>query len=205
MVGNLECFLQSMHGENTLKIPRLKTTVETLNYLKDLHLNLVSLANNHAYDNLEDGFKKTINTLDKLNISYLGAGLSTIAAQKPFFSTIKGLRFCFLNYLDLCFKHTVPEFAKVYLNWLRLEKVKHDIQGVRQRADFVILLLHWGGDVEGLNYPSLNQPYITNKLVQFGADLIIGHHTHTFQPYEVIQGNHVLYSLGNFCFSDGFF
>lgn len=204
VVGNLECFLQSAHGKNLPKKLRLKTTAETLNYLKDLHINLVSLGNNHAYDNLKDGFEKTINTLDKLDIAYLGAGISIQAAQEPFFSAIKDLRFCFVNYVDAYFKPTVSEDVDVYLNWLELDKVKDDIQRFRQKADFVILLLHWGGDVEGLNYPSLNQASLAKQLVQFGADLIIGHHSHTFQPYEVIQGTHVFYSLGNFCFSDVF-
>ena len=76
VVGNLECLAKGDKGENLLKRPRLKTNLETLNYLKDLNLGLALLAHNHTYDNLEDGFLKTINFLKGNSIAYIGAGLS---------------------------------------------------------------------------------------------------------------------------------
>jgi hypothetical protein len=51
-------------------------------------------------------------------------------------------------------------------------------------------------------FPDYDQPKTGRKLIDAGADLIIGHHSHTFQPYEVYQGKCIFYSLGNFCFSD---
>jgi hypothetical protein len=54
LVGNLECITKGNKGENYLKRPRLSTTIETLQFLKSINLGLVSLANNHVYDHLED-------------------------------------------------------------------------------------------------------------------------------------------------------
>jgi hypothetical protein len=64
------------------------------------------------------------------------------------------------------------------------------------------LLLHWGGRAERAFYPTGQQLRQARAFIAAGADLIIGHHSHTLQPYEIIQGKHVFYSLGNFCFSD---
>ena len=70
------------------------------------------------------------------------------------------------------------------------------------KVHFVVLLLHWGGRVEGGYYPDREQKIQARKLIDNGADLIIGHHTHTLQPYEKYKGKYIYYSLGNFCFAD---
>ena len=80
-----------------------------------------------------------------------------------------------------------------------------DIVRLKQKVDHVVLLLHWGGRVEGGLYPDFDQPKIAKELVDAGADLIIGHHSHTIQPYEIYKGKYIFYSLGNFCFSDFIF
>ena len=43
---------------------------------------------------------------------------------------------------------------------------------------------------------------MARRLIDVGADLIIGHHSHTIQPYEKYKGKYIFYSLGNFCFAD---
>ena len=63
-------------------------------------------------------------------------------------------------------------------------------------------MLHWGGRVEGGLYPDINQPGIAKKLIDGGADMIVGHHSHTLQPYEIYKNKYIFYSIGNFCFED---
>jgi len=202
VVGNLECFAEGDKGENELKRPRLKTKLETLNYLNDIGVNIVSLANNHAYDNLEDGFEKTIGFLEKNGIRYLGASTKKGDESKPLLIEIKGHRICFLNYVTEDTNPNLPREAKVYLNWFNEDKIIEDIEKYKNDVDQVILLLHWGGRVEGGSFPDWDQPKIAKRLIDAGADLIIGHHSHTIQPYEVYKGKYIFYSLGNFCFAD---
>src|SRR6056297_425775 len=59
VIGNLESIAKGTEGENLQKKPRLTTTVNTLEYLKDIYLDVACLAQNHVYDHLEDGFVKT--------------------------------------------------------------------------------------------------------------------------------------------------
>ncbi|RAP27568.1 hypothetical protein DID74_00245 [Candidatus Marinamargulisbacteria bacterium SCGC AG-333-B06] len=204
VIGNLECFCESHTGENTLKVPRLKTTENALHHLKDLNLDLVSLANNHAYDNLTDGFEKTVAILKQQQINYLGAGTTHESCITPHIATIQNKTFCFLNYVTHDTNPNIPEDASFHLNWYQFDKVKKSIKVLRNRYDYIILLLHWGGDVENLWMPNLEQPKQAKELIAAGADLIIGHHTHTFQPWEIINNRPVFYSIGNFCFDTQF-
>lgn len=202
IVGNLECLASGNEGENLLKKPRLKTNTETLNYLKDLNISLVTLAHNHIYDNLLDGYNSTVQFLDKNNIMRLGSGLSEKDTREPILKEICGIMFCFLNYVTHDTNPSLPTNAEVYLNWFDEIKVIKDVKKYKNQVDYVILLLHWGGKLEGGYYPDFNQPKIAHHLIDAGVDLIVGGHSHTLQPYEIYKGKHIFYSLGNFCFSD---
>ncbi len=200
VVGNLECLAKGDKGENLLKKPRLKTNLETLNFLKDMNLGLALLAHNHVYDNLEDGFVKTIKFLDENNIAHIGAGLSPEEAAKPFIKNFNGTKICILNYVTYDTNPNLPNDATVYPNWFDETKVIADIKKYKEVCDKVILCLHWGGRCEGGLYPDWDQPFIARRLIDAGADLIAGNHSHTVQPFEIYKDKYIFYSLGNFCF-----
>jgi len=202
VVGNLECLASGNKGENLSKKPRLKTSVETLNYLKEIGVDLVMLAHNHIYDNLLDGFLKTTNFLQENEIFRIGVGLSKDEAERPFVKEINKIKFCFLDYVTEDTHPSLPKDAEIFLNWFNENKIINDIRKYRKDVDFMILLLHWGGKVEGGYYPEIEQPEIAKKFIDSGADLIIGHHSHTLQPYEIYKRKYIFYSLENFCFAD---
>jgi len=202
VIGNLECLSSGNDGDNYLKKPRLQTESATLNLLKTIPVNAVTLANNHIYDNLEDGYKKTLQILKANQIEHFGAGSSREKAEKPLYKTIKGIRFVFLNYVTTDTNINLPANANILPNIFEINKTKKYITYVKKMADFVILLLHCGGAVENGYYPDWEQPRIAREMIDVGADLIIGHHSHTIQPYEKYNGKYIFYSLGNFCFDD---
>jgi len=68
--------------------------------------------------------------------------------------------------------------------------------------DYRILMLHWGGKYENSYYPGPQQVKMAREFIKGGADLIIGHHSHTLQPVLHYRGKSVFFSLGNFCFAD---
>ncbi len=202
VIGNLECMAEGGRGENLLKKPRLTTTVDTLDYLNTLNVNVVSLAQNHIYDHLEEGFIKTTSFLKNNNILYLGASLNKTDAEKSLIISKEGITIGFLNYVTSDTNPKMPSDAKVYLNNFTIEKVISDVKELKKKANHVVLLLHWGGRVEGGLFPDFDQPELAKKIIDAGADLIIGHHSHTLQPYEIYKNKYIFYSLGNFCFSD---
>lgn len=202
VIGNLECLPKGEQGENLNKAPRLSTTLETLNYLDNIHLGVACLAQNHIYDHLEDGFSKTLGFLDEKGINWLGAGTDVDMATRPVILQDNNVSIGLLNYVTEDTNPGLPDNAGLKLNIFRLEKVLKDIQKLARKLEHVVVILHWGGRVEGGMFPDYDQPRIARKLIDAGASLIIGHHSHTFQPYEKYKGKYIFYSLGNFCFSD---
>lgn len=202
VIGNLECMVKSDEGENLLKSPRLSTTLDTLNYLKQIQLSIVTLANNHVYDHLLDGYQKTCAKLDELGIENMGAGLSKEVAVAPKILKKNGITVGFLNYVTEDTHPNLPDNSSVHLNYFDKEAAQKDIIELKSKVDHVVILLHWGGTVENGYYPDKYQLEIARAMIRWGADLIIGHHSHTFQPFEALKDKMVFYSLGNFCFSD---
>jgi hypothetical protein len=205
VIGNLECLAKGEQGENILKKPRLSTTIDALYYLKTINLSIACLANNHVYDHLEDGFNKTVAFLDQNSINHIGAGYSLEQAATPIIISHNGITIGLLNYVTEDTNPKLPLDAKVYLNIFSEKHAIEDINHLTPYVDHVVMLLHWGGRVEGGLYPDFDQPQMTHRLIDAGAGLIIGHHSHTFQPYEVYKGKYVFYSLGNFCYSNFLF
>ena len=205
IIGNLECFARGNNGINELKKPILETSLETLNYLTSFNLGVACLANNHVFDHLEDGFEKSVKFLSENKIKTLGASLLKKEYSKPLILEENGIKVGILNYVTKDTNPNPPEGTKINLNWFDIDKTIFEIDKVNYKVNHLVVVLHWGGRVEGGLYPDFDQPKIARKLIDAGADLIIGHHSHTVHPFEIYKGKHIFYSLGNFCFSDFIF
>ena len=86
MVANNE-FTISNRGTKLNKLYNFRAGPERLKIYDEMGVDIVSIANNHAYDYGEDAFLDTIKYLDKYGISYVGGG-----------SNIEEVKFCFLLY-----------------------------------------------------------------------------------------------------------
>lgn len=202
VVGNLECLAKGDFGENERKRPRLNTKPETLNYLANINLGLALLANNHIYDNLEDGFLKTIRSLEKNNIKYIGASSGKDTLKGHYIHIQENISICFLNYVTSDTNYSLDDYTQIKVNGFSLERAIIDIEKYKKQCDFVVMCIHWGGFLEGAMYPDKKLPQIAHQLIDKGCDLIVGHHSHTLQPYEIYRSKYIFYSLGNFCFGD---
>lgn len=200
-IANLEA-LASVGEKNLLKKPRVTTSIEALDKLGKLDIKLVSLAHNHVYDAKLSGFKATLKKLDELGISYIGAGLTYEQASKPYILEDNNLKIGFLNYCTYDTNPSLPEECEVYLNMYDKNQIKRDILKLNKTCDKVVLLLHWGGTLEGGYYPDTYQLEDAKVFSKLGVDLIVGHHPHTLQPSIVLDSTPVFFSLGNFIFYD---
>lgn len=201
VVGNLECLCEGKRTSN-LPLPVLKTNLKTLEYLKEIPVSVVSLAANHVGDNYEAGFDCTIDFLKQNNIHYLGASYLKTDAEKPLILEKDGIKIALYNYLGSDFKKPVPLDFTVKVNMYEKEKIIADIRKLKSEVDHIVLIFHWGTRVEEGLCPDWYQMQDAKLFIDAGADIIIGHHSHTFQPYEVYKGKFIFYSLGNFCISD---
>lgn len=201
VVGNLECLARGTDF-NYNKKPRLHTSTGAIEVLSYLNVSHVSLAHNHVYDTLKDGFKNTVEKLKELDIGYLGASEDNHSFCEPLKISDNGIRVAIINMVTEDTNPSLPKGCPIYVNFFDSKKITNQIHELKKEADYVVCYLHWGGQHEGSYYPQANQPKIARQLIDAGADLIIGHHSHTVQPIEKYKDRFIYYSLGNFCFDD---
>lgn len=198
VIGNLEAVCVHKDGKHHPKQTRLSIDPASLPLLAHLNLHLVTLANNHIFDNLEDGLRSTLHFLDTNGIKYTGASLQS-KSHLPFVLQKNGFKIAFLNFVHSATHPGIDESHPIAVNHYKIDEIKETIKLYRSRCDLVVLILHWGMD--NSRFPEPWQRKHAREFVRSGADLIVGHHSHVLQGYEKINNSFVFYSLGNFAFA----
>lgn len=161
----------------------------------------VCLANNHIMDYGEEGLLDTLATLRAEGIGCFGAGSQADRCHNPLLLSLDGQRLALLGYV--C-PTTHPIFASADASgaaMLDLERIAADLGAARAGgADRIVVQLHWGEEDVGLPRPA--DVGKARRIIDMGADLIIGHHSHCIQSFEVYRGRHIFYGLGNAVFPD---
>jgi len=154
------------------------------------YFNLFSLANNHALDMGKEGLEETKEWLKKYGINFVGDPLS---------GSSDNLNSSFLrdNITFLAFNQIFPFIDKGEVTIKTIKMVKSS-----NPDNFLIVSLHWGEEYKSINSPA--QQSLAHRIIEAGADLIIGHHPHVVQNIEKYQGKLIFYSLGNFIFDQYF-
>ena len=200
-VGNLEAPLWGDGSVNKLKEPRLYTTEQAAKCILPLGLDVVFLGNNHVYDCREEGFKNTIEFLQKHNIKYLGAGNSQHEAAQPITLEKNGISLGIMNYVHRDTNPNVPSEAGVFLNYFDEKTVLKEIASLSQKVDVLLLYLHWGAE-ELIRLPSIAKRRFARQAVETGATVVVIDHAHCLQPHEYWRDGCVLYGIGNFIFGN---
>ena len=178
--------------------PHLHSSEDTaIPYLKQLHIDMVTLANNHILDYGEQGLIDTFHALEKNNIARVGAGNNLIEASQPFTIEKEGLKFAILNFCE--HEWSIAEKNKAGANPLDIIDNVKQIQAAKAIHDKVICIIHGGHEYYNLPSPRMQKQY--HFYADNGADAIVGHHTHCISGYEVYKGVPIYYSLGNFLFT----
>jgi len=177
---------------------------DTVNYLHDMDVDLVSLANNHAYDYGQQAFLDTLDTLNGAGIPYVGAGIDLSEAERPVYYIVNNLKIGFLSATQIertdnpDTKGATDSSPGVFRCWNN-KKLLEQISVTKENCDFLIVYIHWG--TESNTEIDWAQQEQAPQMVNAGADLIIGDHPHVLQPITSISGVPVVYSLGNFWFN----
>ncbi len=176
----------------------------TVRYLNDMGVDIVGVANNHAYDYGPDALLDTLDTLSGANIKYVGAGRNIEEAMTPEYFEAGGMKIAFTAATQI--ERSLPPDTKEatetepgVLRTLDPEKYVEVIKEADANADFTIVFVHWGSE-NVFDYEAA-QKELAEKYVEAGADLIIGAHPHVLQGFEYIEEVPVIYSMGNFWFN----
>ena len=179
---------------------RVNPTYVTI--LNDLGVDIAGLANNHVLDYGHDALTDTFTTLTDAGIEYTGAGNSLEEASKLIIKTDdKGRTYGFL-----AASHVIPVGSWNVLNSQPGEFCFYDetdllnaITAADSQVDYLFVMVHWG--VEHTTELEDYQINDGHKMIDAGADAVIGMHSHCLQPVEFYNGKPIFYSLGNFIFN----
>lgn len=181
--------------------PRFNTPDACGDAFIDAGFNMVSLATNHTMDKGEVGVLHSVEYWKNhpdVAASGQWSSYDERAAGVAKIYEVNHIKYAFISYTIWTNGLETP-YGKDYLNSLYSpEKAKADIEAVRDKADFVIVAMHWG--TEYSFRVDSKQEEIANYLSSIGVDLIIGAHPHVVQTVGYINDNKtfVVYSLGNF-------
>ncbi|MGB7810691.1 MAG: CapA family protein [Polyangia bacterium] len=195
-VGNLECAIVKK-GHAVDKPYTFRGPESALPLLKK-HLSAVSLANNHSGDWGKTGFSTDLELLREAKLPWFGAGANARAAHEPLVLVANGRRVAFLGYNDFPPRSFEAGTSTPGTAWLIEKDAIRDIKRARKEADIVLLFLHWGEESD--EKPAKEQQELARKLIDAGADAIIGGHAHVTQTVEWYKDRPIVYSLGNFVF-----
>ena len=162
-------------------------------------VNVVTLANNHLVDCERDGVTETMDTLREVGVSVVGAGENRIAAHAPVIMDSRGLRVGMLAYYWNRRCAATSELPGSAMD--PPEALEEDIRSLRSRADRIVVTFHWGIPYD--RAPSAEDRAKARFAIDCGADVVLGHHPHVLQPFEIYRGRPIFYSVGNFAFGSG--
>ena len=180
--------------------PRFNSPYEVGDAFVDAGFNLVSLATNHTMDKNEQGVLNSVAYWKKQTGVVTSGQWSSAEEREASVSRIyekNGIKYAFLSYTIWTNGLETPR-GKEYLNNVYSdEKAAADIAKVKDKADVIIVAMHWGTEYSlGVDW---QQTKIANFLASQGVQLIIGAHPHVVEPVEYINDGKtfVIYSLGN--------
>jgi poly-gamma-glutamate capsule biosynthesis protein CapA/YwtB (metallophosphatase superfamily) len=215
-VANLETTLAG--GPNYSGYPAFNSPDDLAWDLKALGFDLLLTANNHCLDKGYAGLSRTLDVLDEAGLAHVGTSRS---AQEQtdgvVLADVGGISVAFLGWtygtngipLPKDAPYAVNLFNRDYLTSLSQPDEEALLSALdRARAlepDLIAVMIHWG--VEYQTTPNAYQRQMADFLLENGADLILGGHSHVPQPMEMrtVTGadgesrtGFVCYSLGNF-------
>ncbi|KWW17421.1 MULTISPECIES: CapA family protein [Peribacillus] len=185
---------------------RLNSNKSGVKAVKDAGFSVMTLANNHMMDFEEQGLLDTIDQFKRTDMDFVGVGKNTAEAKASIdYADVNGVRVATLGFTDVYGKDAVPTDTQAgILNsnpdllFEMIGKAKDAKQG---NADLVVVNMHWGQEYS--TSATLRQKDLAKAVIDAGADIIIGHHPHVLQSFDVYKDGIIFYSLGNFIFDQG--
>ena len=203
-VGNLECVIATK-GEKIKKPYNFRAHARVLPLLKN-YFDAVSLANNHTGDFGPEALAECVNRLEGAGIPFFGGGRNLEEAHRPFVFEKSGITVALLGYNEFRPQSFEAGIKTPGVAWsLGPEYEKHVFADIRaakteRKADLVIPFMHWGWEDVPAND---RQREFARRMIDAGADVIVGGHPHVTQGVDTYKGKLIVYSLGNFVF-DGY-
>ena len=197
-VINLECAVSNL-GSAVPKTFNFRGDPAALPAMEEAGVEVANLGNNHAYDYGPEALLDTRRNLIDNGISPVGAGKDPDEALAPATFTIDGWRIAVVG-LD---KVVDPFPEAVAAPGHPGTAAGHDLEAMvdavaraARISDLTVVMIHWGVELD--TQPRADDVELAKRLIEAGADVIFGGHSHRIQPMGTYRGKPIFYSLGNF-------
>jgi poly-gamma-glutamate capsule biosynthesis protein CapA/YwtB (metallophosphatase superfamily) len=202
-IGNLETVIAG-NNEGYSGYPYFNSPDDFIYALKAAGFDLLITANNHALDQGWEGVKRTIEVINENRLSQTGTFFSQEDRDSVRIFEINTIRIAIIAYSENTNGIPIPKGKNFVINLIDEEVIRKDIVKAREKdVDIVLVHLHYG--IEYLREPNDYQTEVVKKIIDLGADIIIGGHPHVIQPVDYFKTNNtkldsgfVAYSMGNF-------
>jgi len=164
---------------------------------------IVSTANNHAWDGGPAAVEETMRQLTRAGVRFVGSGFGRDMAEQPVILERRGWRVAFFaltrawNPAPYTFR---SHAGSQYVAWGDTGRIYPAIRELKAsgRADVVVVSMH--GGTEYAEAPPQHMQELARGVVDAGADLVLAHHPHVLQPVVWYRHKPIVQSLGNFVF-----
>lgn len=201
LIGNLEGPV-SNKGKDKYNLYSFRMEPEVLNSLEKVGFDVLSVANNHMGDWGIDAIVDTFDRFNETSIKFIGGDYNNEKTIKPVILEKEGVKIGLLAFSQ--FGDGVFSVRKdnAGVSIISEDNLKKSISFARNLSDIVIVSFHFGDEYQE-KQNSYQEKY-SKMAIDFGADLIVGHHPHVIQPLEQYKNTYIAYSLGNFVFDQYF-
>lgn len=191
----------SVRGAAASKTFAFRSKPAALEGLSKAGIDGVTVANNHILDYGRTAMLDTLIHLDKNNIGHTGAGANITEAFKPYVKTVKGKRIAVLGTSRVLSDPSwyagknSPGAASAYT----AEPLMSAIKKSAKDNDYTVVYIHWNQEFK--DYPEAYARKLAKQMIDSGADIILGAHSHCLMGIEYYKHKPIYYSLGNFVFN----
>jgi len=201
LVGNLEGPV-SDKGIDKRNLYSFRMNPEVIGILKGLGFKALSVANNHAGDWGPIALEDTISRLNSSDIKVIGGGFNSEEANAPRIIEINGTIISFLAFSAFGAGQYESTQENSGIAVISEDTIKNSIEEARNISDIVVVSFHFGDEYKTIQ--NKTQEKYAKMAVDYGANLVIGHHPHVVQPLDMYKNAYISYSLGNFVFDQYF-
>ncbi len=170
--------------------------------LKAMGADIWSIGNNHTMDAGREGVVSTRKIAAELGCRTIGAGVNEVEASEPvYLAEAGGIGMFNVSYMTECIPATATEPG--IFRWDDLEYIEKRIKEIKEKCRWCVVVSHGGEEFTSLPNPYTRDRYL--KFLELGADVVVGHHPHVPENYELFDnGKAIFYSMGNFIFDTNY-
>lgn len=176
--------------------PNLHCAPEAAEAIKYAGFTGVTMANNHILDFGSEGLHKSVACCKKQGLDVVGVGNCLKDAEEILYIKKNGKILAVIN----CCEHEFSIATEISAGANPLNPVRqyYAIQKAKDKADYVLVIVHGGHEMFQLPSPRMVETY--RFFIDAGADAVVNHHQHCYSGYEVYNEKPIFYGLGNFGF-----